>query len=220
MESNKITGFNQSESNLKPEIIFKPLAVKKIMLHAIEYANPSKSKWRWKEVMGLLGGKIEDHKVIITDSFAITHGSHFHVSYNDKNYVIAAEINSLLYNQGKDEFFTGWYHSHPGLGFFYSDTDILNHLGYQDVNPYAIGLVFDPEGYSRQKKFFTIYTLNLSSFGVLGYREVDYRIQGIPKKKEIEKLKSMFDLILFYWKINYVESAERTVIRKLSKDRK
>ena len=48
---------------------------------------------------------------------------------------------SKLYEH--NEFFVGWYHSHPGLGFFYSDTDILNHIGYQDGNPLAIGLVFD-----------------------------------------------------------------------------
>ncbi|TFF89230.1 MAG: hypothetical protein EU549_01330 [Promethearchaeota archaeon] len=215
MGSKENTDLDPSKFELKPKLYFKQIAIKKIMLHAIEYSNPNRSKWHWREVMGLLGGKIEGYKVIITDSFAITHGSHFHVSYNDKNYIVAAKINSLLYDEGNGEFFTGWYHTHPGLGFFYSDTDIINHLGYQDVNPYAIGIVFDHEGYRRQQKFFAVYTLNIASFGVVGYQEIDYKIQGIPKNKEIDKLKEIFDRILFYWNIDFVESAEKTVLCKM-----
>ena len=191
------------------EIIINSRAIKKIMLHAIEFSNPNSSKLRWKEVIGILGGKIEDGIVKVTNSFPITHGSHYYVTFKKKNYIMSAIINSILSEKG--EFFVGWYHSHPGIGFFYSETDIINHIGYQDVNPRAIGLVFDHEGYKKRKKFFEIYTLNFTRLGKISYSDVNYEIEDISKNKEIEKLKEIYDRLLFYWKLNFVESGEKTV---------
>lgn len=191
------------------EVIICPIAIKKIMLHAIEFSNPNGHKFNWKEIIGLLAGKILDNKVIVTDSYAMDHGSSMDVKYRNDSYVKAAIVNSLLANKG--EFFAGWYHSHPGLGFFYSATDIINHLGYQDVNPKAIGLVFDHEGIIKRNKFFEIYTLNYEESEISGYRELDYEIKGISRKKELSTLKEYYERLLFYWNINFVESAEKTV---------
>ncbi len=201
------------------KIVFEPIAIKKIMLHSIEFSNPMKSRWRWKEVIGLLGGKLDKNgQVIVTDSFPITHGSKYHVQFHNKNYILASIINDNL--SERNEFFVGWYHSHPGLGFFYSETDIINHLGYQDVNPKAIGLVFDHEGYNKHGHFFEVYNLDYSKYGVSGYHEVPYSIKGISKKREHSELKRMFDRILFYWKINFVESAEKSLKKWLKTQKK
>jgi len=189
--------------------IFHLKSIKKIMLHTIQYSNPYLSKWRWKEVIGILGGKVIKNNIIVTDSFAINHGGHYEVKFNNKNYILAAEINSKLYEH--NEFFVGWYHSHPGLGFFYSDTDILNHIGYQDGNPLAIGLVFDHTQFNKNGKFFEVYTLNYSRHGIAGYRTVKYNILGIPKSRETIELKRIYDKILFYWRNRIVESAEKSV---------
>jgi len=203
----------------KTEITININAIKKIMLHTIEFSNPTKSNWRWKEVMGILGGKIKDeNNIYVNDSFAITHGNHYSVQYNKKNYIIATQINDLLFK--KNEFFVGWYHSHPGLGFFYSHTDIINHLGYQDVNPHAIGIVFDHKGYDRERKFFEIYKLRYSNYGYISYESVPYIIESVSKKDEIKTLKKIYDEILFYWKIGLVESAEKTIKKWLKEFKK
>ncbi|MHA1269138.1 MAG: Mov34/MPN/PAD-1 family protein [Candidatus Helarchaeota archaeon] len=205
----KINKFRLVEPS-KPEVVLSLKAIKKIMLHVIEYSNSSKKRWQWKEVIGLLGGKIgTKNKVYVSNSYAINHGSKYHVGYQKQNYISAAIINDIL--SSRDEFFVGWYHSHPGIGFFYSETDVINHIGYQDVNPQAIGLVFDHEGYKKSKKFFEIYNLNYSLSGAIGYDEIDYVIKEIPKDKELEILKEIYDRIFFYWRINLVESAEKSV---------
>jgi proteasome lid subunit RPN8/RPN11 len=39
----------------------------------------------------------------------------------------------------------GWYHSHPGLGLFLSQTDLQTHMQFCQFSPYAVSLVVEPE---------------------------------------------------------------------------
>jgi len=39
----------------------------------------------------------------------------------------------------------GWYHSHPGLGLFLSQTDMETHMRFHQFSPYALSLVADPK---------------------------------------------------------------------------
>jgi proteasome lid subunit RPN8/RPN11 len=44
---------------------------------------------------------------------------------------------------GADDLIVGWYHSHPGLSAFFSDTDRQTQRAFFS-NPYSIGWVMDP----------------------------------------------------------------------------
>jgi proteasome lid subunit RPN8/RPN11 len=44
---------------------------------------------------------------------------------------------------GADDWIVGWYHSHPGLSAFFSDTDRQTQRAFFS-NPYSIGWVIDP----------------------------------------------------------------------------
>ena len=39
----------------------------------------------------------------------------------------------------------GWYHSHPGLGLFLSQTDVQTHMQFCQFSPYAVSLVAEPK---------------------------------------------------------------------------
>ena len=46
----------------------------------------------------------------------------------------------------------GWFHSHPGLGVFFSYIDLINQLGFQQNNSEFIGLVFDHTLLGKKKE--------------------------------------------------------------------
>jgi proteasome lid subunit RPN8/RPN11 len=46
---------------------------------------------------------------------------------------------------GPDELVVGWYHSHPGLGAFFSDTDRRTQRAFFP-HAYSVGWVVDPQG--------------------------------------------------------------------------
>ncbi len=39
----------------------------------------------------------------------------------------------------------GWYHSHPGIGLFLSQTDVQTHMQFCQFSPYAVSLVAEPK---------------------------------------------------------------------------
>ena len=39
----------------------------------------------------------------------------------------------------------GWYHSHPGLGLFLSQTDMQTHMQFCQFSPYTVSLVAEPK---------------------------------------------------------------------------
>ncbi|MHA1309495.1 MAG: tetratricopeptide repeat protein [Candidatus Helarchaeota archaeon] len=156
-----------------------------IALHALFYANRNIPRVDWKEIYGLLIGKIEGDNVYITDAIPITSGSKYEVKFENKHYAKAAEIDGLA--ASKNLFIIGWYHSHPGIGLFLSHTDIVNHLGYQSVNPKAIALVFDFTDLSENNPGFKIFKLKNLNYGAAsGYYTVSWKIEGdTPKYNEL-----------------------------------
>lgn len=47
-------------------------------------------------------------------------------------------------SRGRDEIVIGWYHSHPGLGAFFSSTDRRTQSAFFP-HPYSVGWVVDPQ---------------------------------------------------------------------------
>ncbi|HUX99748.1 MAG TPA: hypothetical protein VMV49_09360 [Candidatus Deferrimicrobium sp.] len=199
-------------------------AFRNIVIHTAQYAHFDMKVKNWKEVYGFLIGYIdEDTKwTHITDAVPITHGTHYGVEFKKEHYVLSAYLNLMVAEN--DEFYVGWYHSHPGLGLFLSQTDIVNHLGYQVVNPKAIAMVFDHTKLIQKEPPIEIFQLDNPTFGVSSnYHSIEYYIGGIKKDKEIEIIKELYYEIepdCISGKITSIEKTVRRVVRKWKGERK
>jgi proteasome lid subunit RPN8/RPN11 len=123
-------------------------AYRRIVGYAMRYGNDELPQRNWREVYGILIGSIKDNKeVIIKDAIPVMAGSRAYVEYKSKHYVDTAQFNTAIYERAiqdnKEDFFVGWWHTHPGIGFIFSPRDVETQLFYQGVNPFAIALVFD-----------------------------------------------------------------------------
>jgi len=123
-------------------------AYKRIVIYASRYANIDMKSRYWRETYGILIGYIKnDDTCYIKDAIPMISGGRAGVRFETKQYVDMAQIDEELYekylNNQSEDFIIGWWHTHPGFGFFFSETDILTHLGYQGPNPYAVGIVYD-----------------------------------------------------------------------------
>ena len=164
-----------------------------ILLHTLFYANYNIERSEWKETYGLLIGNIKEDDLLIAEAVPITSGEKFEVAFEEKHYAKAAIYDSLAIDKGL--FTIGWYHSHPGLGLFLSPTDILNQLGYQNLNPKAIALVFDFTKVTEKYLGFEIFRLDDPELGVHSdFHKVNWKIVDLKKKfqKDIPKLLENF----------------------------
>lgn len=137
-------GINPAET----PIIISYNAYRRIVGYAMRYGNNDQPQRNWREVYGILIGSIKDNKeVIIKDAIPVMVGERAYVEYKSKHYVDTAQFNTAIYERAiqdnKEDFFVGWWHTHPGIGFIFSPRDIETQLFYQGVNPFAIALVFD-----------------------------------------------------------------------------
>ena len=123
-------------------------AYKRIVGYAMRYGNNDLPQKTWREVYGILIGSIKENKeVIIKDAIPVMVGDRAYVEYKSKHYVDTAQFNTAIFERAiqddREDFFVGWWHTHPGIGFIFSPRDIETQLFYQGVNPFAIALVFD-----------------------------------------------------------------------------
>ncbi len=162
-----------------------------IILHASRFANAKLPMDAWKEIYGFLIGKLEGDDVIVEDAVPMAHGSSVEVEFDDDHYIKSAQIDSMAAERG--QFMVGWYHSHPGLGLFLSNTDIKNHLGYQGPNPKAIALVFDHTKLNPpEHPGFDIFKLDDPNLGTMSdFHEVKFQIEDIDYKKFSKALTDM-----------------------------
>lgn len=119
-----------------------------MLVHVLRFGNKARDRRQFKEVMGILIGRLEGepdkkgiYDVIIEDAVPISHGGAIEVAFAPEDYVTFSMVDAVYAE--KNWFSCGWYHSHPGLDIFFSSTDIKNQLGWQTPNPSAIGIVFD-----------------------------------------------------------------------------
>lgn len=140
-EKKKITPFSST-------VILTLKAYRRIVGYAIRYANQNLKPDKWREVYGILIGSIEKNsKLLVKDAIPMIVGDRAGVKYESKQYVDMAQIDASVFERSvqdsKEDFIIGWWHTHPGFGFFYSPIDCMTQLGYQIPNPYAVGLIFD-----------------------------------------------------------------------------
>jgi len=187
--------------NNKP-VLIKAEAYKTIILYASRYANKSIPNEEWKEIYGILVGYSDEDYVYVERAEGLTFGHATDVQLDERHYVFIDDIQQKLDKEEKNYYIIGWFHSHPGLGLFFSYIDIINQLGFQAKNPDFCGLVFDHTLLGKKKKEkvegtshtitkydtgFEIYRISDVNLDVNSpqfdnnYHKVDYIIDGLNK---------------------------------------
>merc|ERR1719498_730853 len=96
------------------------------------------------EVMGLMLGEfIDDYTVRVVDVFSMPQ-SGSSVSVEAVDPVFQTKMLDMLKQTGRPEMVVGWYHSHPGFGYWFSGTDMNTQQSFEQLNPRAVGVVVDP----------------------------------------------------------------------------
>jgi proteasome lid subunit RPN8/RPN11 len=187
------------------------------------FANPTIPEQAQREVYGLLIGTVtEDGITYVEEAVSIVAGQKTEVEFENQQYVDAAQIDEAIFDSAvrtrKNNFIVGWWHTHPGYGFFYSDIDIMTQLGWQWKNPCAVGIVYDYTLRSGPKPGLQVLSL-VPDEGTLGiycqYRFVPFEIvDGMNAIADLDDLVlgrlSEVDRLLK--RINYIEG---TVINKV-----
>jgi len=143
--------FQTPEDPGKPVIIAAE-AYKTIILYASRYANQMIPSHEWKEIYGILIGRIDDDFVYVDKAEALTYGHSTDVTLDERHYGFIAAIEDKLYEENTGQFIVGWFHSHPGLNLFFSYIDLVNQIGFQGKNLDAVGLVFDHTLLGKKKQ--------------------------------------------------------------------
>jgi len=151
LEQQKEPTENNNKKIGKP-VILKAEAYKTIILYASRYSNRAIPKKDWKEIYGILVGYSDDDFVYVENAEALTYGHATDVKLDQSHYVFISDIQDKLDKEGKNYFMVGWFHSHPGLGLFFSNIDIINQLSFQINNPDFCGLVFDHTLLGKKKE--------------------------------------------------------------------
>ncbi|MFX0080978.1 MAG: hypothetical protein ACFE94_04420 [Candidatus Hodarchaeota archaeon] len=129
-------------------VTIKPLAYYKMLLHVLRFGSKNIEHLKLSEVMGVLIGHLEGEdeikNVIVEDVVPVSHGGTIEVKFSVDQLGAFGELDTKIWEQYGDLgwFSVGWYHSHPGLGIFFSETDKYNQIFWQK-NPSGVGLVFD-----------------------------------------------------------------------------
>ena len=193
----------KSDKNFKP-VVLSIEAYKTIILYASRYANPYIPSKDWKEIYGILIGRRDEDFVYVERAEALTFGHDTDVELDHRHLGFIATIEDELYNEGSGQYIVGWFHSHPGLGLFFSYIDLKNQLFFQ-THEDGIGLVFDHTLLGKKKEDpifdeegkehkmtkyetgFEIYRLtdvNMNSNAPgydKNYHSVDYILKGLNK---------------------------------------
>ncbi|MHA1932014.1 MAG: hypothetical protein ACW96X_05710 [Promethearchaeota archaeon] len=129
-------------------VTIKPLAYYKMILHVLRFGSKFLEQKNLSEVMGILIGRLEGEgevkNVIVEDVVPVSHGGSIEVKFSAEQLGAFGDIDGKIWEQFGDIgwFSLGWYHSHPHLGIFFSETDKFNQIFWQK-NPSGIGIVFD-----------------------------------------------------------------------------
>jgi proteasome lid subunit RPN8/RPN11/flagellin-specific chaperone FliS len=155
-----------------------------MMKHVLRFGSNAIQRHECRECMGMLIGRLEGssnvkgiQQVIIEEAVPVSHGGSIEVAFRPQDYVVFSEIDAQYAE--RNLFTVGWYHSHPGLTCFFSSTDIINQLGWQNANPSAIGIVWDHQRlFKKGDMGFEIYRLDNPALGpASGYHKVPFIVE-------------------------------------------
>jgi len=194
-------------------VIIPKEVYKTIVAAAVRFANTRMPEDDWLEVYGIFIGNIEGDDVKISEAYPITHQEKNpediidKVYWNTEDYESFSIIDDKAFSQG--DFTVGWWHSHPGFKVMMSQLDVKTTLSYQQNNPKAISLVFNPLRLIRQVQLpekkgdpvkqlkndpgFKIFRLDNVNSGIeASYHEIDYEIEGYESMEQLVKQTQKF----------------------------
>ncbi|MFW9855532.1 MAG: Mov34/MPN/PAD-1 family protein [Candidatus Thorarchaeota archaeon] len=159
----------------------------KFLRFALENANPHDHPRDWKECIGLILGRIEDSRISVTDIIPMNAGNAVYVDITDYEKVFSLVSFSRI---DSGEVVVGWAHTHPGLGLFFSGTDIRTQYAYQQMHPLTFGLVLDPMQVTPNFAGFRIYRVDSSGSRAIEVKydfetEFDFRTTRTQLIREI-----------------------------------
>ena len=211
-----------------------------VVAAAVRFANARIPKDDWLEVSGIFIGMNEGNDVLITEAYPIMHQELDRdavidqYKWSDEDYVAFSIIDDKAFTRG--EFTVGWWHSHPGFKVMMSHIDIQTTLSYQQNNPLAISLVFNPIRLARQIELadkkgdpdkqlkndpgFKIFRLDDVGSGVeASYHTVDYKIEGYESMEQLVQLTQKFivDVTNFFPKDNVPKTYEKFINDRITK---
>ena len=186
-----------------------------IVAAAVRYANARIPKDEWLEVSGIFTGKNEKNDVIITAAYPIMHQELDkdavidQYKWSDEDYEALYIIDDEAFSRDPPEFVVGWWHTHPGFKCMLSHIDIRTTLSYQQNNPLAISLVFNPMRLIRQIEVadkkgdpdkplkndpgFKIFRLDDVDSGIeASYHPAEYKIEGYESMEQLLSLTQKF----------------------------
>ncbi|MFX1309438.1 MAG: hypothetical protein ACFE8C_07045 [Promethearchaeota archaeon] len=212
-----------------------------VVAAAVRFANARIPKDDWLEVSGIFTGRNEGNDVIITEAYPIMHQELDkdavidQYKWADEDYEALYIIDDLAFSKIPPEFVVGWWHSHPGFKVMMSHIDIRTTLSYQQNNPLAISLVFNPTRLIRQIEVadkkgdpdiqlkndpgFKIFRLNDANQGLeASYHTVDYKIEGYDNMEQLITLTQKFiiDITSFFPKSGVPQTYEKFIDSKIN----
>lgn len=163
MEDEKFRGGNGTL-----RVIISPIALSKALYVALDN--------RGVEVAGFLVGRVEEGRILVTDSIWMgDKGGKVRV---ELDFNVMAKVIEELERERGGEVIVGWWHSHPGMGAdFMSATDVETQCVYQALFPHAVALIVDPAEYERSG-------VNERSCSL--YKIVNNRCEAIPLEATLE----------------------------------
>jgi proteasome lid subunit RPN8/RPN11 len=182
------------------DVVIKWTAYLDMMKHVLRFGSNGIPKKNWRECMGMLIGRVTGkanekgiQQVIIEQAVPVSHGGSIEVTFQPQDYGAFTEYEQPFLERGL--FTVGWYHSHPGLTCFFSSTDIINQLGFQNLNPSAIGIVWDHQRlFKKGDMGFEMYRLDNPAQGpASGYHKVPFNVE-IPN--DLSFYKQFADIII------------------------
>ncbi|MFX1363753.1 MAG: Mov34/MPN/PAD-1 family protein [Promethearchaeota archaeon] len=211
-----------------------------VVAAAVRFANARIPKDDWLEVSGIFIGKNKGDNVIITQTYPIMHQELDkdavidQYKWSDEDYVALSIIDDEAFERG--EFTVGWWHSHPDFKVMMSHIDIRTTLSYQQNNPKAISLVFNPTRLIRQIELankkgdpdiqlkndpgFKIFRLDDVNSGVeASYHTTDYRIEGYESMEQLiaQTQKFIIDVTNFFPKDNVPATYSKFIDERIEK---
>lgn len=150
-------------------------ALVEIVQFLSESANDSIPRGNWVEGFGYLfcAHEKEAQNYIVKEAVGVAKGHPVGVQLSAEELALVER----LQDERPGLFVGGWFHSHPGLGLFFSGTDSENQMFYQQGNPDGVGLVFDHTKISRDA--LGLKAFRLDNPNAHAYHEVPFKIRGL-----------------------------------------
>jgi proteasome lid subunit RPN8/RPN11 len=138
-------------------VIFDQAVFQPLIELGTKYGNESIAREDWKMVMGVFMGDLSGDSVIVYEAVPLSYGTATEVNSSEED-VKEFERKDALYGE-KGLFVVGWFHTRFQSSLHLSLTDSKNQKGWQDTNPDAFAMVYDPHTVEQGIPNFEIYRL-------------------------------------------------------------